>query len=532
MKTRLRSTSRLEPDTRCTDPRPGARIPLADPAWMLGRQWWVGELQGSDHALPARAEIEVAVEPLTSTDRPGSGPNVPLPLDPDRRPVDAALGEPAILGGPGEARRALARGRQLVRMLEQAGAEAREAGDRGGERGVRKALTQLRADFPLEATSPAARRAAQHGALVDGVAVEARVRGMAAADRAALAASWRSAGAWLDEIDLGRPAIEGHETPGATGTFDRADLDHDLRLEGAHGTRFEVTDAPGPQLRWADADVARVRTPPAWETHTSMPSRSVVEGAPPDRWWTRQPGGTDWVSAPAGPADLARLVVAAAFAEQEVGWFLVRVPAQTDAAVHVREVRLIDGFGRVATHAAASDPTMKLWVDGAQPLLCLAEAPTVGGPAVERTEIRADDALNMVWAVERRVPEPWSGRGHEIDDTPFAFAVTEPTAVMRTPVPEGWIPYLRDTDPDVALMHRRPLSELDGAGAVRGLVATETLPLRRDEVPVAGATVLRTPRLGRSRDGRRTTWVVRTRGGPGTGGGSGLRHDAVVKPEA
>ena len=48
------SWTRVEPDHKATDPRPGARVPVADPFWSLGRQWWIGELEGFDGGSPQK----------------------------------------------------------------------------------------------------------------------------------------------------------------------------------------------------------------------------------------------------------------------------------------------------------------------------------------------------------------------------------------------------------------------------------------------------------------------------------------------
>jgi hypothetical protein len=37
---------RLEPDSTTGDPKPGTEARIADPAWMLGRQWQFGVLIG------------------------------------------------------------------------------------------------------------------------------------------------------------------------------------------------------------------------------------------------------------------------------------------------------------------------------------------------------------------------------------------------------------------------------------------------------------------------------------------------------
>jgi hypothetical protein len=53
--------SRLEPDTQTGRPSldldEGVAARLADPLWLLGRQWQMGELAGEDAASPVTARI-------------------------------------------------------------------------------------------------------------------------------------------------------------------------------------------------------------------------------------------------------------------------------------------------------------------------------------------------------------------------------------------------------------------------------------------------------------------------------------------
>ena len=62
--------TRLEPDTQTNvldvDLAEGVTARLADPLWMLGRQWQMGELTGEDAASPVVAHLEASSYALTS----------------------------------------------------------------------------------------------------------------------------------------------------------------------------------------------------------------------------------------------------------------------------------------------------------------------------------------------------------------------------------------------------------------------------------------------------------------------------------
>ena len=55
---------RLEPMPPYTDVQRGFAAEVADPLWMLGRQWQVGEHAGEDASSPVLVELEVAHTPL------------------------------------------------------------------------------------------------------------------------------------------------------------------------------------------------------------------------------------------------------------------------------------------------------------------------------------------------------------------------------------------------------------------------------------------------------------------------------------
>ena len=55
---------RLEPEPPSTDLQRGFAAEVADPLWMLGRQWQVGEHAGEDASSPVLVELQVAHTPL------------------------------------------------------------------------------------------------------------------------------------------------------------------------------------------------------------------------------------------------------------------------------------------------------------------------------------------------------------------------------------------------------------------------------------------------------------------------------------
>lgn len=516
--TRIKTWSRIEPDTRAPDPRRGARVVTADPLWLLGRQWWVGELEGRDGGTPIRAEIDVRVDPVAAVDRGGERRS----WDRERNPLDAALAEPEAVD-PATPRIALDRGRLLLRLLDNAIAGGDLDADDG--RRLRRTLTRR---FPATHDSPAARRrsATSSGGdeLLDGTAVLADVR---SADDPVLAAAPIVLDRWLSVLGVDPEELD-ETTEQDADPFDSARRSHAVTLHGAGGTRAHAADVLGPALRWDDLELRDVGG--AVETRAAVPSRTAFDGQPPLRWWTRAETATDWVTAPAGPTDLPRLVVTAAFVEQGVDWWLVPLWVETDAFVRVTEVRLFDAFGEAVTARPADDPSLRLWESGAGAgaAACLARVPSLAGDAIEDTEFRPDDLRNLVWAIERIAPDA-DGRGFRRATGAEPRDVPEARIVLRTPTPPGWIPYRRIPGSDE--MVQVPLTSAEGLRTPLGVLARDRLGMRREHLPSRGVAVKRVRRLARSHGGCRRVWIARTASDAQMTGGPGLLHDVIERPE-
>src|SRR5687768_8189821 len=89
--------NRLEPRSTAVEPGPGPGLEarVFDPAWLLGRQWQLGELTGEDAASPGFVRVRVGTSRLTRY-RPGPAPDEGIPMGPDD------LLEPVVEADAGE----------------------------------------------------------------------------------------------------------------------------------------------------------------------------------------------------------------------------------------------------------------------------------------------------------------------------------------------------------------------------------------------------------------------------------------------
>ena len=56
--------TRLEPRNREDSIEEGLQARVADPLWMIGRQWQLGEFRAQDGGRPVRVELDVCFKPV------------------------------------------------------------------------------------------------------------------------------------------------------------------------------------------------------------------------------------------------------------------------------------------------------------------------------------------------------------------------------------------------------------------------------------------------------------------------------------
>src|SRR5262245_38553430 len=93
----ITSWIRLEPGARSDDESVGLEARIYDPLWLLGRQWQLGEFQGSDGGSPVVARLRAASALLTrykagmpqgtTEGRPYDGKTQPLETLVEREPA-------------------------------------------------------------------------------------------------------------------------------------------------------------------------------------------------------------------------------------------------------------------------------------------------------------------------------------------------------------------------------------------------------------------------------------------------------------
>jgi hypothetical protein len=498
---------RLEPTRPAGDNERGFAAELADPAWMLGRQWQVGEHQGENASSPLLVRLNVQrvpIEPLAS--RPAA--------DPRQVPAEA------IVESAGDDWWTIGRRARLGLAAADAGLPAALGAEDqfrfDGLAGPYEVLNGVAFDgLKLYARAPDNEVFAE---------VPAPAEDLWHTDTLAYTAGFPCGGATLTVGGIGGGPTgrwAGHDG----GDLDWWSVDSDQPVQPPDAQNAEMLE------RWPD----RFRWP----------------GAPAARWWEIEDHNVDLGGLPPDRAHLASTLLLDLVFGHADDWFLVPVGSPVGHVLDLLDVRITDSFDEEwpkPDHpwAATEDWTMfrvtglgvrqlPIWPVAAAPLL---------GQAVEEVTVGVDEDANLVWGVEERLggrvtdrvrPDPPPPR--VIDDAappapppPYRY---QPT----TSVPDHWHPYTREiSDGAVWFVQGRLVA-----------VAADGTPTRRDppsarflqiqaaglhrlapwRLPPTGVHLESRPVLARTTSGAPVFWVQRRRRPVLSVPSSGLRFDAV-----
>ena len=541
------SMVRLEPDSITGDPTPGSEARLADPAWLLGRQWQFGELIGENAGSVVSVGVRSQALPVTAW--------APLPPDDDR--LDAVVWRPwregALLEelvqdvsdrgfGDGVRQRARA-GAQLADVLRDAGADA--AADALAER------------YPLgpgvEALDAVGARllSVLGGSVADGRVVLADLD---AAEPAWVAADQDPA-AVRDALMRWREWLVGDPDSGGAWSTERLEYRFALRFGDdedavfARGTQFGSASVRWSDLEWVPGlrAVLPVDAPsgaPLVTDATMLATPLRYPGMPADRYWQLEDGRVDLSVIEAQPTDLARLCLAEFAMTSGDDWLGVPVDGLLGAINRVERVVLTDDFGDEVEVAELADPAFTMFrmsarEGGSSPGVVLppVAADILVGEPLEEVLFLRDEMANMAWAIELTVqgasgdPRP---RGSEPlpPPDPWPEGLTEEERVYRlqTPVPAHWIPLVPVAlRPGQISLRKGALLRGDAPVLPVGVTLEPTpLTFPGEEIPREGVALGAVPALARRANGRYVTWVAyRMRTGRGEAS-SRLAWDAAL----
>jgi hypothetical protein len=561
------SWTRLEPRTR-SERLTSVQARVADPLWLLGRQWQIGELQGEDAGTPVAAELTYTASPITryAPTTPGAAAD-PLPRDIPLEVLVEAEGSPAPVDGA-DLRAAVEGGRRLLELLG-----ARAATYAGP-------LAAAYGPLPPAPDEPPDPEAGRLRALAAGRLSDARrlwppLHAWRRAGGPSPAAFANADQETLEAVDTWLAWYENRPAGGLPPASWRAErLEHEFSL-AARTTAPEPTPSPAStetvlvatdygahDLDWHALDVWDGQTlgalddpPPPTTTLRMPPTRVTFAGMPVARWWQLEEADVDLAALRPGPEDLGRLLITEFVLNYGNDFFWLPFDLPVGSVTAVESLRVTTSFGDVIdipTAAAADQSAGRVGAGGAwamfQPavidgaavvgasnllvLLPTASASLHSEP-VEEILLSRDEMADLAWALERVVPGP-SGRPvdrHELwqrsrpDPEPAPGVPHDPTLSyeLATALPPYWLPLLNQ--PGSAATNRSVQLRLEAISPPIGTLLHPGFSLHEETLTRTGVRLFRHRKRTRSVDGRVHVWTARQRGA-GTGEStSGLRFD-------
>jgi hypothetical protein len=484
-KASITGVTRLETHPAAVNLKIGLQAALADPLWMLSRQWQFNEFQGEDAGTPLNLAFSVEG---TSVDFFRSGHDAETPWEP------LAQG-----GAPLEARvEAEAVWKTHARLRGEAGLHALRLLPSAAARAALLAAYAMALDAPTDPqadmagllwstlfnarTVDALRLADDLRPLDDGAggltALPAALNiqpADASASKTALAA-WLT---WLDELAYEGPGKGTAENP----SWQKNRMEYAFSLKSGKVVlkADEYTDG---HLDWDDfraepapagnADPAGGAPPvqpvQAFSVASRHPSPVRYPGMPAERYWEFEDGNVSFAGAEAGVTDMLRMTITEFALTFGNDWFVVPVRLPLGALYRVASFQVTDTFGIPANVGPISAPGNQAnpvpWtmfemtananlqrqlrhsvflpdsVDGVQE-----------GAVLEHTFLVRDEMANLAWAIEKKV-QGVSGEPLDRDmeakalsfqqQIDFKSADDSPQLVYRlaTPVPANWTPLL------------------------------------------------------------------------------------------
>ncbi len=516
--------NRIQPGNLSGTVTAGLQAAIADPMWMLGRQWQVGELTAEDAGTPVAAAVETvsfAIERLV--------------VGESSRTIDGSVVLEALVEpephAPPDTRARLAAGRDLVAALRHGG--------------FSRAATKASARFAMQPTEDRAGAAlvrALGNAAIDGEAVLDALGTDAAAlaadldsgaDRNALAAALEG---WAARYR----AETGRSAPS---TWSAAGDEYQFSIVAPlpqHDIVLDAVDYRGGRLDWPDfrarveprSGAARPNPPPT--TEVLLPTPLDFAGGPVRRFFELEHAAVSFGAVRGGPPDVATSLLVETTLIYGGDWFVVPVKVPTCALTRVARISVTDTFGKVTELRQRAQSRGWRMYELGEPALSefLVVLPVLStsldGPPIEEVVLGRDETANIVWAIETGVADQL-GMRVERREVPAKPSPSETWAYapLVSP-PSNYFPLVREGD---ELVGATLVPETAG-GAPRGVLLRDWPKTRfavRD-VPYEGLRMLRRFQIATTRSGERRLWISHEVHFGLGGVSSGVAADRLIAP--
>jgi hypothetical protein len=552
---------RLEGRSRDGNSDAGLEMRIADPLWMLGRQWQFGEFKGEDNGSPIGAFANYRKEMLNFYSLRNSEMKKEIGNVPLEARVEAMNAHPKNL-------REKVRIGQKFEELIKAKFPVNEA---------EKLIRQLRTEFPLVQEARPDQKSQSffnlmNGNVIDGGSLWDQIQKntFPKGDFVSLERVTGMLKNWFQDLYL--PVQD-------ESSWQPENLVHRFGIHNEKGIDLHTPDYQSGHLDWHSFDSATIEIDPsenATDSEVFMPVQVSFAAMPDKRLFSFEDSKLDLSGMEVNQADLVKLLIIDFSLISDNDWFTIPFEMKPGEISWINHITVKDVFGITTvinndknTGQFLNANPLKVWdafkirpsdllrergqnnaelYKKEEQFLYLAPVTTFRQESRPLEEILflRDEYANMVWGVEKTVCNEWGKpvNGYDLHlevNGPFLNPEerenTIPQFRLATQVPTNWIPWLpfhiEESTNNIELrravmMRNETDTEPADIEPISTLARNDLLSIREEAIPRAGVRVQLTRQRVRGADGKTYIWLGRkVLAGKGEGS-SGLAFDQLL----
>jgi hypothetical protein len=559
----ISNRNRLEGVPRTDEFTASLRAEIADPLWMLCRQWQLGEFEGEDAATACQAKI------LSEHQQPEMihfNEGQPVNYNANQFPLETIVESEPIKN---DYYLSLQMGRQFFKLMNEAGLSVH-----------RKAFISnyaIAENIDPDDNEGIYLSQSTAGAFPDGYAI------MEAINNNKFEAFVKSiAGISAGDIDKFTKSISPQFTNWFTNLYhlptpgqsawrpDRMEYNFELDLphiEDNTKAYLEAKEYSSGRIDWLTFDEnskpAQDNTAgAAAENETDnfeemvqsfIPTPLQYAGMPKPRFWEMENSQVDFGKIQTGTSGLLSILLTEYGLTYSNDWFVLPYQLKFNTLCEVKCIMVTDVFGQnILIEPTFKDPEMN-WHEFAcfrhteiqnrtsprnRFYLPSSVLKNQQSEPLEKVNFMRDEMANMVWAIESMVPSAAGGnRRIKSDLTRYDqdFVPVDPEAKIRyligTSVPKNWIPFIPVHKEGSQQEIRLQRAKIPNAPPPVSQLLTEQQPvhfIEEEEVPRAGVIVTRMYKRTRWLNGKTYLWIARSKTVGRGEGWSGLMFDQIL----
>jgi hypothetical protein len=559
----ISNRNRLEGVPRTDEFTRSLRAEIADPLWLLCRQWQLGEFEGEDAATACQAKI------LSEHQQPEMihfNEGEPVNYNADQFPLETIVESEPLKN---DYYLSLQMGRQFFKLMNEAGLSAHRKAFIGNYSIAENIDPDDNEGIYLSQSTA--------GAFPDGYKImeditnnkwEAFVKSIAGITAADIDQFTKSIAPqfinWFTNLyHLPAPGRSAWRPDRMEYNFE-LDLPH---IEDKTKAYLEAKEYSSGRIDWLTFDE---NSKPAQDNTTDaaagnetdnfeeivqsfIPTPLQYAGMPKPRFWEMENSQVDFGKIQTGTSGLLSILLTEYGLTYSNDWFVLPYQLKFNTLCEVKCIMVTDVFGQnILIEPTFKDPEMN-WHEFAcfrhteiqnrtsprnRFYLPSSVLKNQQSEPLEKVNFMRDEMANMVWAIESMVPSAAGGnRRIKSDLTRYGqdFVPVDPEAKIRyligTSVPKNWIPFIPVHKEGSQQEIRLQRAKIPNAPPAVSQLLTEQQPvhfIEEEEVPRAGVIVTRMYKRTRWLNGKTYLWIARTKTVGRGEGWSGLMFDQIL----